>query len=109
MRLLRGRGPNACYDPPVGLVEILTGSLDPESLRFTGGGWAQKKSATLYQGIERRMQVKGENAMALKQGEAYRCPDAACGCAVTVTESAAPGKGGNLNPRCCCGKEMVKK
>lgn len=47
--------------------------------------------------------------MAFKQGEVYRCPDAECACEVTVTKSAAPGKGGNSNPRCCCGKEMVKK
>lgn len=47
--------------------------------------------------------------MAFKQGEVYRCPDAECGCEVTVTQTAAPGKGGNSNPRCCCGNEMVKK
>jgi hypothetical protein len=47
--------------------------------------------------------------MALKQGEIYRCPDPNCGCEVTVTKGAAAGKGGNLNPRCCCGKEMQKK
>ncbi len=47
--------------------------------------------------------------MALKQGEVYKCPDPECGCEVTVTKSAAARKGGNLNPRCCCGKDMVKK
>lgn len=47
--------------------------------------------------------------MALKQGEIYKCPDPECGCEVTVTKDAAPGKGGTLNPRCCCGHEMVKK
>jgi hypothetical protein len=47
--------------------------------------------------------------MALKQGEVYRCPDPDCGCEMTVTKGASPGKGGNLNPRCCCGKEMVKR
>lgn len=47
--------------------------------------------------------------MALKQGEVYKCSDPDCGCEITVTKDTAPGKGGNLAPRCCCGKEMVKK
>lgn len=47
--------------------------------------------------------------MALKQGDVYRCPDAQCGCEITVTHSANPECRGNQNPRCCCGKEMVKK
>ena len=47
--------------------------------------------------------------MALKQGEVYRCPDTQCGCEITVTHSASPDCRGNQNPRCCCGKEMVKK
>ncbi len=46
--------------------------------------------------------------MALKEGETYRCPDSECGCEIKVTKGAAPGKGGNQNPRCCCGKEMTK-
>ena len=45
----------------------------------------------------------------MKQGEVYKCSDPECGCEVTVTKGAAPGKGSNLNPRCCCGTEMVKK
>jgi hypothetical protein len=47
--------------------------------------------------------------MALKQGEIYRCPDAACDCEITVTRGANANCKGNQNPRCCCGKEMVKK
>ena len=47
--------------------------------------------------------------MALKEGEVYKCPDPNCGCEITVTKGAPPGKGGELAPRCCCGKEMVKK
>lgn len=47
--------------------------------------------------------------MALKQRETYHCPDPECGCEVTVTRGSVPGKGGNQNPRCCCGKEMVKR
>lgn len=47
--------------------------------------------------------------MALKQGEVYHCPEPEYGCKITVTRGAAPGKGGNLNPRCYCGKEMVRK
>ena len=47
--------------------------------------------------------------MALQKGEVYVCPDLNCGCEITVTKGAAPGKGGALNPRCCCGKEMMRK
>jgi hypothetical protein len=47
--------------------------------------------------------------MALKEGETYRCPDAKCGCEITVTHSANPDCKGNQNPRCCCGKEMMRK
>ncbi len=46
--------------------------------------------------------------MAFKQGEIYRCPDDDCGCEVQVTKGAAPGKGGDEMPTCCCGKQMVK-
>ena len=47
--------------------------------------------------------------MVLKQGEVYRCPEPNCGCEITVTRAAAPGQGGNQNPRCCCGKGMQEK
>ncbi len=46
--------------------------------------------------------------MALKTGERYRCPHADCGCEIEVTKGAAPGKGGEQPPRCCCGSEMEK-
>jgi hypothetical protein len=46
--------------------------------------------------------------MAFQKGDKYRCPDANCGCEVEVTKGTNPGAGGNLNPRCCCGKEMQK-
>ena len=46
--------------------------------------------------------------MAFQKGDKYRCPDANCGCEVEVTKGAKPGGGGNMNPRCCCGKEMQK-
>jgi hypothetical protein len=46
--------------------------------------------------------------MALKEGEVYKCPNPNCGCEITVTKGAGPG-GGDQPPRCCCGKEMVKK
>ncbi len=52
-------------------------------------------------------QIK-EKAMALKTGERYRCPHADCGCEIEVTKGAAPGKGGEQPPRCCCGSEMEK-
>lgn len=44
--------------------------------------------------------------MALQTGERFRCPDPKCGCEVEVTKGAAPDKGGDQTPRCCCGKEM---
>lgn len=47
--------------------------------------------------------------MALQKGEVYRCPDPECGCEITVEKGAASGKGSNQNPRCCCGKEMIRK
>jgi hypothetical protein len=46
--------------------------------------------------------------MALQKGERYRCPDQECGCTMEVTKGAAPGKRGNMAPRCCCGNEMLK-
>ena len=46
--------------------------------------------------------------MAFKTDEKYRCPDLECVCEMLVTEGAAPGKGGDQKPRCCCGKEMEK-
>ena len=46
--------------------------------------------------------------MALQKREKYRCPDRNCGCESEVTKGANAGAGGNLNPRCCCGKEMQK-
>jgi hypothetical protein len=41
-------------------------------------------------------------------GEMYRCPDPACGCELTVTQSAPPDCAGQHNPTCCCGKTMQK-
>jgi hypothetical protein len=46
--------------------------------------------------------------MALQKGEKYRCPDIDCDCEIEVTKGAAPGKGGDQAPRCCCGKAMQK-
>jgi len=42
--------------------------------------------------------------MALQKGEKYQCTDPQCGCEIDVRKGAAPGKGGDLAPRCCCGK-----
>lgn len=53
-------------------------------------------------GIERRP------VMAMQEGEVYRCPDAACGCEVTVTKGTTAGHGGDRNPTCCCGHTMDK-
>lgn len=53
------------------------------------------------------LNIKEDN-MALEKGERYGCPDAECGCEIEVTKGAAEGKGGDQNPRCCCGKEMRK-
>jgi hypothetical protein len=44
--------------------------------------------------------------MALKPGEVWKCSDPDCGCEVTVTRGAAPGKGGDFAIRCCCGQDM---
>jgi hypothetical protein len=52
--------------------------------------------------------VNKEAKMALQKGEHYQCPDQECGCEIEATKGAAPGKGGNMAPRCCCGKEMQK-
>lgn len=46
--------------------------------------------------------------MALREGEVYRCTDRECGCEITVTKGAAPGRGGDRNPTCCCGHVMEK-
>jgi hypothetical protein len=46
--------------------------------------------------------------MALPAGERYCCPDANCACEIEVTRGAKPGTGGDLAPRCCCGKEMQR-
>ena len=47
--------------------------------------------------------------MAFKQGDVYKCPDAECGCEVTVTKGAAEDQGGDQAPTCCCGHTMVKE
>ncbi len=47
--------------------------------------------------------------MAFKEGDVYKCPDSACGCEITVTKGAPATCGGNEQPKCCCGKTMVKK
>ena len=47
--------------------------------------------------------------MAFQKGDKFRCSDATCGCEVEVTKGCAkPGAGGNMTPKCCCGKEMKK-
>jgi len=69
---------------------------------------SKKERLTLYPCIELKLELKGGKPMALKQGETYRCPDAECGCEITVTRGANPNCKANLNLRCCCGKEMVK-
>lgn len=83
-------GAHRNHDFPLGMVEVLTRLTPHSSTGF-------------------RLEAKGGGNMAFKQGETYRCPDPECGCEVTVTKGAAPGKGGNQSPRCYCGKEMVKK
>lgn len=47
--------------------------------------------------------------MALEQGDIYKCPNSDCGCEIKVIKGAAPGKGGDKPPSCCCGKDMIKK
>ena len=47
--------------------------------------------------------------MKWKKGQVYECPEANCGCEVTVTEAPAPGKGGAQAPTCCGGHVMKLK
>lgn len=47
--------------------------------------------------------------MSLKQGETYVCTDPKCGAEITVSKGAAPSCSGTAVPRCCCGKDMVRK
>ncbi len=48
--------------------------------------------------------------MPFREGEVFGCPDADCGCGVTVTKAAPPTCTGMQDaPTCCCGKAMVKK
>lgn len=51
---------------------------------------------------------KEKKKMALRKGEVYRCPDANCGCEITVTKGAPETCKGQEQPRCCCGKTMEK-
>ena len=46
--------------------------------------------------------------MPFKKGEVYRCPDPNCGCEITVTKGAPASCNGQSQPRCCCGRDMVK-
>jgi len=54
-------------------------------------------------------QRKEEGKMPFKKGEVYKCPDPQCGCEITITQGAAATCKGTQPPRCCCGKDMVKK
>jgi hypothetical protein len=47
--------------------------------------------------------------MPFREGEVYRCPEADCGCELTVTKAAPPTCTGQQSPTCCCGRTMVKK
>lgn len=47
--------------------------------------------------------------MSLKEGEVYVCTDPKCGAEITVSKSAAASCAGTVVPRCCCGKDMVRK
>jgi hypothetical protein len=46
--------------------------------------------------------------MPIIQDEVYQCPDAACGCEVTVTKPALPDCAAP-EALICCGKTMVQK
>lgn len=59
--------------------------------------------------IERTLDANGGNENGTAKRRSLSLPRSDCGCEITVTKGAAPGKGGNLNPRCCCGKEMTRK
>jgi hypothetical protein len=46
--------------------------------------------------------------MALQEGARPHCPDLQCGCEIHVIKDAQRGSGGNLHPRCYCGKDMQR-
>src|SRR5207249_4180231 len=91
--LLGRYGSDSRYDPPVGLVEILTGFPRPWSVAIHKRLLGQKKVCNSIQRYRASNASERRNAMALKQGEVYRCPDPECGCEVTVTRGAAPREG----------------
>jgi len=47
--------------------------------------------------------------MAFKSGDRFKCPEPSCGCEIEVTKGAPESCNGNEQPRCCCGREMVKQ
>ena len=47
--------------------------------------------------------------MPMHRGDIYACPDPDCGCELTVTRGVKADGGGDLPPRCCCGKSMERK
>src|SRR5437016_7364209 len=75
--------------------------------------YLRRRSARTYSamGVESNVWCarKEDQEMAFKQGEVYKCPDPKCGCEITVTKGAAPTCHRTQAPRCCCGKDMVKK
>ena len=44
----------------------------------------------------------------MRAGESYRCADPECGCEVEVVKGSELERAA-ANPRCCCGKEMVRQ
>ncbi|MDQ1033429.1 hypothetical protein QF035_011011 [Streptomyces umbrinus] len=47
--------------------------------------------------------------MPFREGEVYRCPEADCGCELTVTKAGPLISTGRQSPTCFCGKVMVKQ
>lgn len=85
----------------MGAPTVSVGAMSREHAVVTAAARARASEAQVVHFI-------GGNDMALQQGELYRCPDSNCACEIQVTKGAKPGSGGDLNPRCCCGKEMQK-
>lgn len=80
-----------------GMSNLLSPSVDPAP----GAGFYRR---TRTDGMRREVV-----AMPFREGEVFRCPQADCGCELTVTKAGPPACTGQRDaPTCCCGQTMVK-
>jgi len=61
--------------------------------------------------VERRVKIDpaGEDTMTMTRGEIYACPNSECGAEITVTRGVKADAGGELEPRCSCGRPMKRR